>query len=112
VLVRSSPVTAALPAIFGSIRGVTVGPIVGPTPTVLSMVGAIVGATVGLMVGSRAPTLMFGERTMFCACTADPSKQTNGKAAAVNIDAARLILIRQLERLWTMGPRFTRGRAA
>jgi hypothetical protein len=72
----------ALPAMFGSIRG----------------------ATVGLMLGIRDSMLPLGERMKRCARTAGPSKYPTSNAVLAS--TARRIFIRQLNHRgpWDLGP--------
>ena len=83
-----SPVTV-LPAMYGSIRGITVGLIRGPADAP--------------MFGMRDGMLKLGERIKLCASTARISITANDNTAAANANAVRAIL-RQFARSWSMGP--------
>jgi hypothetical protein len=92
----------------GVVRSIPATPILFALP---AMLGSIRGVTVGLMVGTREPMLRLGVRMMLCAYARETSRPANSDAAVVNSNASRRVFIRQLARSSSMCPRIARYRA-
>src|SRR4051794_26856126 len=80
VTVGVRSIATALPAMFASTRG----------------------ATVGLMVGIRDWMLRLGERRALGPKTAGTSRQATDRPVKASANAARRVLISQFARSWTM----------